>query len=116
MSRFSETVHKRLVPHDTVSWIVPVDRCSSLHAKDWLGSGPICRDPRSPRRIGTTRSNSQEPLSSRRILLVEDESVIAMEIERWLRGAGAHLIRPVSNLEHALDRSKPDELEAVMDL
>lgn len=33
-----------------------------------------------------------------------------MEIKRWLRGAGAHLIGPVSNLEHALDRSKPDEL------
>ena len=48
-------------------------------------------------------SNVQEPLLGRRILLVEDEYVIAMEMERWLRGAGAEVIGPVSNVEHALD-------------
>jgi CheY-like chemotaxis protein len=67
-------------------------------------AGPICHAAGSPPRMGTTMSNAQEPLLGRRILLVEDEYVIAMEMERWLRGAGAEVIGPVSNVEHALDR------------
>ena len=48
-------------------------------------------------------SKAQVPLLGYRILLVEDEYVIAMELEGWLRGAGAEVIGPVPTVEQAFD-------------
>lgn len=42
-------------------------------------------------------------LSGRRILVVEDEYLIAMELKRWLREAGVEVIGPVPSVEQALD-------------
>lgn len=42
-------------------------------------------------------------LTGRRILLVEDEYLIAMEMERWLQDAGAKIVGPVPSVEQALD-------------
>ncbi|MGT2482176.1 response regulator (plasmid) [Methylobacterium oryzae CBMB20] len=42
-------------------------------------------------------------LTGRRILLVEDEYLIAMEMERWLQDAGAEVVGPVPSVEQALD-------------
>ncbi|GJE52807.1 hypothetical protein GOFOIKOB_5881 [Methylobacterium tardum] len=47
--------------------------------------------------------NAAGPLVGHRILLVEDEYLIAMEMERWLRDAGAEVIGPVPSVEQALD-------------
>ncbi len=43
------------------------------------------------------------PLVGRRILLVEDEYLIVVELERWLSGAGAEVLGPVSSVEQALE-------------
>jgi DNA-binding response OmpR family regulator len=57
------------------------------------------------------------PLAGRRILLVEDEYLIAMEMERWLHDAGAVVIGPVPSVDLALDlidESPPDA--AILDV
>lgn len=41
-------------------------------------------------------------LDGRRILLVEDEYLIAQVMEDWLRGAGASVVGPVSSVGQAL--------------
>src|SRR4051812_29009259 len=46
---------------------------------------------------------SSEALIHRRILLVEDEYLIATEMERWLRHAGVEVVGPVPSVEQALD-------------
>jgi CheY-like chemotaxis protein len=43
------------------------------------------------------------PLAGRRILLVEDEYLIAMEMERWLSDAGVEVVGPVPSVDQALD-------------
>ncbi|MFC7735511.1 response regulator [Roseomonas sp. GCM10028921] len=43
------------------------------------------------------------PLAGRRILVVEDEFLIAEVMEEWLSGAGAEVIGPVPSVEQALD-------------
>jgi DNA-binding response OmpR family regulator len=48
-------------------------------------------------------SNTAGPLVGLRILLVEDEYLIAMEMAHWLREAGAEVIGPVPSVEQALD-------------
>lgn len=42
-------------------------------------------------------------LAGYRILVVEDEYVIAMEIKRWLLAAGAEVLGPVPSVDQALD-------------
>jgi DNA-binding response OmpR family regulator len=42
-------------------------------------------------------------LSGRRVLVVEDEYIIAMELDRWLQEAGIEVIGPVPRVEQALD-------------
>ncbi|AWN36706.1 response regulator [Methylobacterium radiodurans] len=41
-------------------------------------------------------------LAGLHILLVEDDYVVAVEMERWLRGAGASVVGPVARIEQAL--------------
>lgn len=44
------------------------------------------------------------PLTGCRILVVEDEFVIAMEVKRWLQAAGAEVLGPVPGVDRALDQ------------
>lgn len=48
-------------------------------------------------------SEASEPLAGRRILVIEDEYLIAMELKRWLREAGVAVIGPVPSVDEALD-------------
>lgn len=60
---------------------------------------------------------SDLPLTGCRILVVEDEYLIAIEMERWLQEAGAVVAGPVSNAVQALaliEKAKPDA--AVLDV
>ena len=56
-------------------------------------------------------------LDGRRILIVEDEYLIAMEVKRWLQRAGAEVIGPVPTVERALNLIQDDGIDAaVLDL
>lgn len=48
------------------------------------------------------------PLVGRRILVVEDEYLIAIELKRWLQEAGADVVGPVAGVEQALDLIEDD--------
>lgn len=54
------------------------------------------------------------PLSGRRILVVEDEYLIAIEIERWLQEAGAEVAGPVPDAERALALIETEALDAAV--
>jgi CheY-like chemotaxis protein len=57
------------------------------------------------------------PLDGRRVLIVEDEYLIAMEVKRWLQRAGADVVGPVPSVERALDLIAGGALDAaVLDL
>jgi CheY-like chemotaxis protein len=42
-------------------------------------------------------------LAGRRILVVEDEYIIAVEVKRWLLAAGCDVLGPVPSVDQALD-------------
>lgn len=44
-----------------------------------------------------------KPLEGRRILIVEDEYMIAVDMQEWLSDAGAVVIGPVPRVEQAID-------------
>ena len=44
-----------------------------------------------------------QPLAGRRVLVVEDEYLIAAEVKRWLQTAGAAVVGPVPSVDRALD-------------
>jgi CheY-like chemotaxis protein len=57
------------------------------------------------------------PLAGRRVLVVEDEYLIASQVKRWLHSAGADVVGPVPGVDQALDLiedCRPDA--AVLDL
>lgn len=57
------------------------------------------------------------PLDGRRILVVEDEYLIASEMKRWLQRAGAEVAGPVPSVERALDLIEDGPIDAaVLDL
>ncbi|URD38187.1 response regulator [Methylobacterium tardum] len=56
-------------------------------------------------------------LAGRRVLIAEDEYLIAMEVKRWLQHAGAKVVGPVPTVERALDLIEDDDVDvAVLDL
>jgi CheY-like chemotaxis protein len=62
-------------------------------------------------------SRAATPLAGCRILVVEDEYLIAMEVKRWLQAAGAEVLGPVPSVDKALDLiddQRPDA--AVLDV
>lgn len=59
-------------------------------------------------------SNTAGPLVGRRILLVEDEYLIALEMERWLRDAGVEVVGPVPSVDQALDMIEDRPLDAAI--
>lgn len=53
-------------------------------------------------------------LAGHRILVVEDEYLIAMQVQDWLEAAGADVIGPVPSVEQALDLIEQDGLTAAI--
>jgi len=58
--------------------------------------------------------DSHQPLAGRRILVVEDEFLIAMEIQRWLHAAGAEVVGPVPTVSEALSLIDGGHLDAAV--
>lgn len=63
---------------------------------------------------GVPMPDAAQPLEGRRILIVEDEYLIAMEVKRWLLAAGAKVVGPVPSVERALDLIGDDGLDAAV--
>jgi DNA-binding response OmpR family regulator len=53
-------------------------------------------------------------LAGFRILVVEDEYLIATELKRWLQEAGVEVLGPVPSVEQALDLIEDERLDAAV--
>ena len=60
------------------------------------------------------RSEGQPSLKARRILVVEDQFLIALEVQDCLEKAGAEVIGPLGRLERALGSAEKDNLDAAL--
>jgi DNA-binding NtrC family response regulator len=74
--------------------------------------GQIERD----RKMHGTQDNSGLPLAGRRILLVEDEVIVAMDMEWELMAAGAEVVGPAHRLAEALAMADGPLDAAVLDI
>lgn len=62
-------------------------------------------------------SDTSRPLVGHRILVVEDEYLIAMQVKQWLQDAGAEVIGPVPSAHQALGLIGQHEIDvAVLDI
>ncbi len=59
-------------------------------------------------------SRTAAPLANCRILVVEDEFVIAIEVKRWLQAAGAEVLGPVPSADRALDLIEDHQPDAAV--
>jgi CheY-like chemotaxis protein len=61
--------------------------------------------------------NAQSQVSAKRVLVVEDEYLVAMDVSAWLEAAGAHVVGPASNVNAALEVLECTELDgAILDV
>lgn len=55
--------------------------------------------------------------TARSVLLVEDEAIIAVDLQRFLDGTGYHVVGPVASLAEALNKIAAEKLDgAVLDI
>ena len=56
-------------------------------------------------------------IAAKRVLVVEDEYLVAMDMSAWLEAEGAHVVGPASNVNAALEALKGAELDgAILDV
>jgi DNA-binding NtrC family response regulator len=60
------------------------------------------------------RSSTNRALAGRRILVAEDESLIALEIERILLDFGCEVVGPLSSLDEVLQNAEQGDLDGAL--
>jgi CheY-like chemotaxis protein len=65
----------------------------------------------------TTKSPVSAKISTKRVLVVEDEYLVAMDMSTYLEAAGAQVVGPASNVNAALEVLERTELDgAILDV
>ena len=80
-----------------------------MHLQPSLGS--------SPTNVAPQTGDGSEPahrLADRRVLVAEDEALIAMEIEAVLLDAGTEVVGPAGYLEYALELAEEDAVDVAL--
>ena len=57
-------------------------------------------------KISPAHRGSKKPLAGRRILLAEDEALIALDLERMLEDLGCDVVGPVASVEDVLETAE----------
>ena len=68
----------------------------------------------SARRSGGGDRRTGPGLEGRRVLIAEDEAMVALDLERALQGAGCVVVGPVARLERALRRASGAAIDAAL--
>lgn len=86
---------------DGVRWNISLN-LPALHEQEH-GVGTSIADPVSANPSEATRLTAGKPLEGKRILLVEDEPLVALDIVGHLEDAGAFIVGPAASIAVALD-------------
>ncbi len=64
--------------------------------------------------LGAKQSQGVTLLQGLRILIVEDQSLVAMELQDYLEQAGATIVGPVGRLDRAVSKAESEKLDAAL--
>jgi DNA-binding NtrC family response regulator len=63
---------------------------------------------------GPARNSSKTPLAGRRILVAEDEGLIALELEKILEDFGCDVVGPLASVEEVLENARRGGLDGAL--
>jgi CheY-like chemotaxis protein len=81
-------------------------------ASEWTGGRDAGRDDAHPPQ--TWRARGGDVLRNARVLVVEDEVLVAALLEDRLEAMGCHVIGPAAAIEDALELLKTEEIDAAV--
>ena len=65
-------------------------------------------------RDGGVHSNSKKPLAGQRILVAEDEGLIALELERILEEFGCEVVGPLASVDEVLENAQRGRFDGAL--
>lgn len=63
---------------------------------------------------GSAHKSSKKPLAGRRILLAEDEGLIALELECILEDFGCNVVGPLASVDDVLERARRERFDGAL--
>ncbi len=105
------SIEKQLDGKATFEWDPRGIQCTlSIPQREMV----VAREPRKPRRGAENGSAQANGPEARRVLVVEDEALVAMMIQDFLTENGHAVIGPISRASEALLAAKEDDFDAAV--
>ena len=70
--------------------------------------------PGPARQAPDARGGARDDLAGKRVLVVEDEMLLALDLEEALRHSGCQVVGPAGNLHHALRLAESEQVDAAI--
>jgi PAS domain S-box-containing protein len=108
------SVERQLKGKVRLEWAAEGLSCELALPADQIVASPSAAAPRQEERSSRPKAGGGGSSAGMRVLVVEDEALIAMQIEQALAASGCHVVGPATRIGEAFDLLYAEEVEAAL--